>query len=446
VTFEKVMKFGGAALADGAGVECVCAIVRDLGGERPIVVVSAHQGVTALLDSVAQAAARGEPDGERVRIRHRSLLRQLGLDADLLDRYFAELASLLGETARRRELLLGDRDLVLSYGERMSARIVAHALKRAGVRATPVDAFDLGLTTDSNHGAARPLLESRGPIRAALRQIPGVPVVTGFLAQDRHGNLTTLGRNGSDLTAALVAEAVGARELELWKAVGGIMTADPAIVPGARVVERLSFEDAEALATHGAEILHPHALAPALRGGLTVRIRDVREPRAEGTVLDPRSGEGSNTGGPVGIAARRRLLCIHLAEIAELADIAGLAGAIARSGLEPVLCTIAGAGARVFLVPGPSVEGLLAEFANSGRRAVLERDLALAALVGGASSEPSVPSRALDALSRAGIPVVEAVVGTERASQVFVVHGADLEGAVRELHATFFAREGAHIP
>jgi len=407
--------------------------VRDLGGERPIVVVSAHQGVTALLDSVAQAAARGEPDGERVRIRHRSLLRQLGLDADLLDRYFAELAALLGETARRRELLLGDRDLVLSYGERMSARIVAHALKRAGVRATPVDAFDLGLTTDSNHGAARPLLESRGPIRTALLQVPGVPVVTGFLAQDRHGNLTTLGRNGSDLTAALVAEAVGARELELWKAVGGI-------VPGARLVERLSFEDAAALATHGAEILHPHALAPALRGGLTVRIRDVREPRAEGTVLDPRSSEGSNTRGPVGIAARRRLLCIHLADLAELA------GAIARSGLEPVLCTIADAGARVFLVPGPAVDGWLAEFANSGRRAVLQRDLAFAAVVGGASSEPSVPSRALDALSRAGIQVVEAVVGTERASQVFVVHGADLEGAVRELHATFFAREGAHIP
>ena len=95
------------------------------------------------------------------RIRHRSLLRQLGLDAELLDRYYAELASILGGIARRARLLPGERDLVLSYGERMSARIVAHALKRRSLSATPVDAFDLGLTTDSNHGAARPLPSSR---------------------------------------------------------------------------------------------------------------------------------------------------------------------------------------------------------------------------------------------------------------------------------------------
>jgi aspartate kinase len=430
VSFEKVMKFGGAALADGPAVERVCAIVRDFGGERPIVVVSAHQGVTALLDAVAQAAARGEPDGERVRIRHRSLLRQLGLQADLLDRYFAELASLLGESARRRELPLGDRDLVLSYGERMSARIVAHALKRAGVQATPVDAFDLGLTTDSNHGAARPLPESRGPIRAALLQVPGVPVVTGFLAQDRHGNLTTLGRNGSDLTAALVAEAVGARELELWKTVGGMMTADPAIVSDACVVERISFADAAALAAHGAEILHPDALAPVQRGGVAVRLRDVRDPEGAGTVVEwqpgPRAGPGGSTG-PVGIAARRRLVCVPLADPA---------------ALDPVLCTFVDGRARAYFVPGPSVDAWLARLEP---RALLEKDLALAAVVG-ASSDPAGPSRALDALARADIPVVEAVVGVERSSQLFVLHAADLERAVRELHAVFFARQGARIP
>jgi len=306
--FDKVMKFGGAALKDGPAVERACAIVRDFGGERPVVVVSAHQGVTNLLDSVARAAAEGEVDRDRVRIRHRSLLRELGLDSELLDRYFAELASILRGIAssRRlppegRRLLPDERDLVLSYGERMSARVVAHALKSMGVAATPVDAYDLGLVSDSNHGAARPLLESRGRIRAALLEVPGIPVVTGFLAKDGNGNLTTLGRNGSDLSAALLAEAVGAAVLELWKSVGGMMTADPAIVPEARVIERMSFEDAAALASHGAEVLHPDALEPALRAGLAVRFLDVRDPRGPGTTLESRVEHE----GPVGIAVRK---------------------------------------------------------------------------------------------------------------------------------------------
>jgi aspartate kinase len=301
VAFEKVMKFGGAALKDGPAIERACAIVRDFGGERPVVVVSAHQGVTSLLDSVAKAAAEGEVDRDRVRIRHRTLLRELGLDSELLDRYFAELASILRGIAARQRLTPDERDLVLTYGERMSARVVAHALKSMGVAATPVDAYDLGLVSDSNHGAARPLLESRVRIRAALLEVPGLPVVTGFVAKDERGNLTTLGRNGSDLSAALLAEAVGASVLELWKSVGGMMTADPAIVPEARVIERMSFEDAAALASHGAEVLHPDALEPALRAGLAVRFLDVRDPRGSGTTLEA----SADAQGPVGIAVRR---------------------------------------------------------------------------------------------------------------------------------------------
>jgi aspartokinase len=158
---------------------------------------------------VAREAAEGEVDRDRVRIRHRSLLRELRLDSELLDRYFAELASILRGIAQQKRLSPDERDLVLSYGERMSARIVAHALKSQGVPATPVDAYDLGLISDSNHGAARPLLESRSRVRSALLGVPGVPVVTGS-CKDRHGNLTTLGRNGS-ISAVLVPRRSGPR-------------------------------------------------------------------------------------------------------------------------------------------------------------------------------------------------------------------------------------------
>lgn len=418
------MKFGGAALADGPAVERVCEIVRELGGRRPVVVVSAHQGVTASLDELARAAAQGSVDSDRFRIRHRSLLRQLGLDAELLDRFFAELASLLGEIRRRRRLLPEDRDLALSYGERISARIVAHALRNAGVPATPVDAFDLGLTTDSNHGAARPLPESREAVRRALLEVPGVPVVTGFLAKDRHGNLTTLGRNGSDWTAALVAEAVGARELELWKTVGGMMTADPAIVPEARIIERISFEDAAELARHGAEVLHPQALDPVLRDGVAVRFRDVREPSAPGTLLEPRA----NDPGPVGIAVRRRLVEV---------DFEG------HAALDPILSVGEKGRTRAYLVPGPATESRLAELEG---RPEVRRGLALAVVVGRWPEESRILARVLDALADTGIPVVEAVLGRGRASQFFVLREGDLEPAVRGIHTALFAPEGAHIP
>ncbi len=436
------MKFGGAALADGPAVERAGRIVRDLGGERPVVVVSAHQGVTSLLDSVAHAAAMGQVEGDRIRIRHRSLLRQLGLDSELLNRYFAELASLLAEIGRRRQLLPGERDLVLSYGERMSARIVAHALKKAGLPATPVDAFDLGLTTDSNHGAARPLRESQEAVREALLQVPGVPVVTGFLAQDRHGNLTTLGRNGSDLTASLVAEAVGAAELELWKAVGGMMTADPTLVPDARVIERLSFEEAAEFAFHGAQVLHPEALAPALRAGVAVRFLDVNHPSAPGTVLD----EHRAGGGPVGIAARLLLLRIGLPANgcgSRAERLMELAASLVRHGVEPAAWTVNGDRVEVLVVPGQAVDALLTEI---GRRASVEKDLALVALVGRASSDDTeLASRALDALARAGAPAREAIVGASRASQLFVVGASDLERAVRGLHAALLSPEGARF-
>ena len=427
LAFEKVMKFGGAALADGPAVERACAIVRDFGGRRPVVVVSAVLGATSLLDSVAHAAAQGDVDRDRVRIRHRSLLGQLGLDAELLDRYFAELASLLRGIAERRRLSPDERDLVLSYGERMSARIVARALQERGLPATPVDAYDLGLLSDSNHGAARPLLESRERVRAALLEVPGLPVVTGFLAKDRHGNLTTLGRNGSDLSAALLAEAVGASDLELWKSVRGLMTADPAIVPEARVIERMSFEDAAALASHGAEVLHPEALEPALRAGISVRFLDVRDPDGAGTVL----GMTSETAGPIAIAVRRRLSRLSVRADSRPQLLRVLAS-------EPALASGDGARFDAYVAAGPDLELRI-----SGIDGPIEilRDLALVALVGRGASY----ARALESLSEADVDVVEAAIGAGRATQLFVVRAEEVERAASVVHTACFAGERARI-
>ena len=280
-----VMKFGGAALRDGAGVRRAVAIVDEHGGEAPVVVVSALEGVTDLLVQAARAAARGEVNVEAVRVRHRSVLRQLDADPERLDRYVRELTLLLDSISARRDLRAVELDHVLSFGERASARIVAGCFEAEGISATPVDSYDLGLTTDSNHGNARPLPSEHAKVKRSVGEIPGVPVVTGFLAKDRAGNLTTLGRNGSDLSAALLAEAIGAGAVEFWKGVPGILTADPFVVPDARPIERLSFADAEELGQLGARVLHPDAIAPAVRAGIEVRVRFVEDPTHSGTIL-----------------------------------------------------------------------------------------------------------------------------------------------------------------
>ncbi len=442
MAFEKVLKFGGAALADGPGVRRCAELTLAYGGERPVVVVSAHLGVTDLLDTIARSAADGQLEGDRVRLRHRTLLRQLALEPELLDRHFTELFNLLAGVKERGKLAPSERDLVLSFGERMSARVVAQTLRGMGALATPVDAFDLGLVSDSNHGAARPLPESRAFVRTALNEVPGIPVVTGFLAKDALGNLTTLGRNGSDLTAALVAEAVGAGELHLWKAVGGIMTADPKIVSDARVVESLGFVEAAEFAFHGAQVLHGAALEPAQRANVTVRLLDVNEPQSGGTMLTTHT----RGAGPIGIAARRKLVRIDL----ELGDsdergerMARLFDALARHHVELGPVSIGAERVSVYAPPSTAIDAVVSEF---GARARTNTELSLAALIGrSVGGDRNLSQHAMTLLDQAGVELVDAFVGTRAPSQVFIVPAGELETAVRALHAGLFRQLEASV-
>lgn len=298
-----VQKFGGAALADGPSIDGAIELVRTRGGERPIVVVSALQGVTRTLAELAQSAALRRPaDGARlgpVRVRHRSVLRQLDLDAELCDRTFAELARVLEAIEERGAAGPRELDFVLAAGERLSARIVASALRRAGLAATAIDAFDLGLLTDSRHGSARPDLGSLASLGRVLATTPGIPVVTGFVAADENGHLTTLGPNGTDLTATLCARAVGARAVQLWKLVPGLLTADPQLVPEARRIDRIGFDAARRFARLGASVLHPETVEPLIGHDVVLWLRDARAPDEPGT----RIADEASADGPLGLVS-----------------------------------------------------------------------------------------------------------------------------------------------
>lgn len=438
---DRVLKFGGAALGNGPAVERVCDIIARRGADRSVVVVSAHAGVTDLLETLGRDAARGPVQTEVVRIRHRTLLAQLGLPSEFLDPHLRQLGQLLDGVRRRACLLPSELDAVLSFGERMSARIVARTLRERGVDATPVDAYDLGFVTDSNHGRARPLEGIGRAIRQALAEIQGVAVVTGFLAKDRDGNLTTLGRNGSDLTASVLAESVGAQEIEFWKNVDGILSADPEIVPDARLVERLSYGEAAECAFHGARILHPASVAPVLRAKVAVRVRNVARPDSPGTSLVPRIRRRA----PVVVASKRDVVRVDLhieAPERRSQRIAELFARLDEAGLCAGMISAAGERASAVVDPGPGLPAFLGTWGDEVR---VVGGLASLALVGeGLGGDHGAGLRTLELLQGAGIEVEQAFLGQHESSQAFVVQASDLDRAVRLVHDSIPDPSRAH--
>jgi aspartate kinase len=429
---QRVLKFGGAALCDGPSVRRACRIIVERGGPAPVVVVSAHEGVTDLLVQVTEAAAAGRREESRVRIRHRSLLAQLGLDPELCDRYLAELGQLLDRVRAQGEVRPSELDFALSFGERISARIVARSLQEIGQAATPVDAWDLGLVTDSRFGGARPIEGTLAAISAAVEEVPGVAVVTGFLAKDRQGNLTTLGRNGSDLTAAILAEAVGASELVFWKSVPGIMTADPVLVPDPHIVPSLSYAGAAELAFLGARVLHPASIAPAVRAGIRVRVQSVFDPDSPGTLLTPEADHP----GPRSIASKREVWRIE--QDIDSPDrrgerVAALFRRLERAGVVPGLISSGGERIGALVDPGPAAERVVAE--SDSTRTRLERGLALVAVVGeSVGGDRLLGESALDCLRSARVEVREAWIGARLCSQAFLLAEHELPRAAHALH------------
>jgi len=271
-----VMKFGGTSLGTPHAMARMAAhILRE---ERPrLVVVSAVGGVTDQLLVAAAAALAGDdtdPAREAIRDRHAVILAAEGLAPDLLADLEDDLSDLLAGISKLGEFTLRTRDWLQSLGERMSACLVAEVLSLRGAPALAWDAGDLGLVTDANHGRAEPTPGSEAAMQSALEGLePGViPVVTGFIGRTRDGIITTLGRGGSDFSAALFGAAVGAEEIQIWTDVPGFLQADPAIIPGAEVIPSMRFEEAAELAYFGARVLHPRTIEPARRKGIPVRV------------------------------------------------------------------------------------------------------------------------------------------------------------------------------
>ncbi|HYX53910.1 MAG TPA: lysine-sensitive aspartokinase 3, partial [Candidatus Limnocylindrales bacterium] len=292
-----VMKFGGTSVQDAEAIDRVAAIVRERLPEKPVVVVSALAKITDQLLAMAAAAGAGQRDKAldlcaAARERHNqtalNLLGQEGFQkiAPELAADFSGLEELLRGVVAVGELTLRTTDIISGFGERVSSKIATAAFQHRGIQATHVDSRQC-IVTDANYGKAVPqfgetnarLAETVAPLLERGR----VPVMGGFIGSTREGSSTTLGRGGSDFSAAIVGAGLNATRIEIWTDVDGMMTTDPNLCPKAHRIRTISFEEAAELAYFGAKVLHPATLLPAIQKNIPVLILNSRNPKCDGT-------------------------------------------------------------------------------------------------------------------------------------------------------------------
>jgi len=447
----RILKFGGTSVADAAAVERVTGVVRSHGGPRPVVVVSALAGATDALLAAADAAADGDPRATAPSLdalleRHARIANQLARpEARRL--LLGELAAARREIARlldrveqepdRRAVL---RDEIASYGERLSASLFAAALTGAGMAGRYVDSRHC-LTTDATHGRANPLLPvTIERTRAALTPLLEdglVPVLGGYIAATADGITTTLGRGGSDYSAALVGAALNAHEIQIWTDVSGVLTADPRVVPGARTVSSLSYAEAAELAYFGAKVLHPKTIQPAMERDIPVRICNSRAPRDAGTVVTAQ-GEVS-PGGVKAIAHKCGVTILQITSTRMLGAygfLRALFEVFDRHRTAVDVVTTSEVSVSLTVEDTGSLEAILADLRGLGSVS-LERDRAIVCVVGeGLRATPGIAARVFATVRDINVSLISQ--GASRVNLTFVVEEARVGEVVCRLHQAFF--------
>jgi aspartate kinase len=446
-----VMKFGGTSVESAAAITRVAGIVRARQARRPVVVVSAMGKTTNRLLEIASTAIGGKRE-EYIRQLHNlrdyhsreaRLIVPLADRADLdrfLDEHFQELTELVKGLAVLGELTPRSIDAISSYGERLSSYIVTLGFRHFGMPAEHVDSRDV-LITDKRHTQAAPnfpetyarLAKTIPPLAAQ-----SVVVMGGFIASTEEGVTTTLGRGGSDYTAAIVGAGIDAEEIQIWTDVDGMLTADPTILPGGHRVKTISFAEAAELAYFGAKVLHPATVVPAIEKNIPVLILNSRRPDVHGTRITAESVHCENV--VKSIACKRkitsvnihstRMLMAHgfLRRIFEIFDRYETAVDMVATSEVSVSLTIDNT-RHIDLILGE-----LRQFAE----ATVEHDGVIVCLVGeNIRYTPGVARRVFNSLDGINIRMISQ--GASLLNISFVVAETDLLRTVTALHEEFFA-------
>ena len=459
-----VMKFGGTSVADQAAIGRLIDIVRaarqtavqpeSTDWRGPVVVVSALGGATDRLLSVAAAASEGNVQEARdtlnsLRARHMEVAgivteaKERADVEDVIAHEFDELDRIAGALAVLREVTPRWLDAIAAAGEIVSSRIVSAALTTHGISSAWVDARRV-VVTGPEHTAAPPLMPETTAAMAAIvdpmLSARKVPVLGGFVGATREGVTTTLGRGGSDYSAAIVGACLGASEIQIWTDVDGMLTADPRIVKDVHVVPHLSFDEASELAYFGAKVLHPATIQPAVARNIPVRILNSRRPQdAAGTLItrdrpdspQPLTAVASKKGVTVVDITSTRMLMAHgfLSHIFQIFEAHRTSVDVVTTSEVSVSVTVDDA-RRV-----PAIIEALGEVAS----VTSEGEMAILCAVGdGLQSDPTFVSHLLEAVG--GVPIRMVSQAAARRNITLVIREADLENALVRVHDTFFPR------
>lgn len=461
-----VMKFGGGALKDASGVEQVANVTKAYvdKGHEIILTVSALGGVTDSLiemthrvagfkknwiDSAMDALAATHIGAIRAIPDEKIAQRAIKTVRNQLD----DLENLVRGMTHVGELTPRSRDLLLSYGERLSTPIMASAIEAKGIKTKPLTGGEAGILTDENFGSAEPLMnvtsmQAKQILEPMLTE-KVMPVISGFTGITQQGVMTTLGRGGSDYTAAIIGLSLNANELWFWKDVPGIMTADPLLCKNARLISKIAFDEAIEIAHFGARVIHPRALEVGLESDLTYRIKNVWAPENEGTLVvrsaDPKESEGAT------IRAISIIDKVHLINISG-ARLVGTPGVAAR-----VLDLLAGAGIDVLMISQSSSEANMSiavpqaaadeamnilELTLLGSKLVRviegEEGYCIVAAVGrGMRGTPGVAAKVFKSMADRAINIRTIAQGSSELNISFMVNSKDAKAAVQALHDDF---------
>ncbi len=446
-----VMKFGGSSVESAAAIERVAGIVKARRERRPVVVVSAMGKTTNKLLAIAAAAIDGRREEYIAQLhdlrdfhsREARLVVPLSDRAELdrfLDEHFQELTELVKGLAVLGELTPRSIDAISSYGERLSSYIVTLAFRHFGMKTAHLDSRNF-IVTDRRHTQAAPLFpETYARLAAGIPPLAleSVIVMGGFIASTEAGVTTTLGRGGSDFTAAIVGAGIAAEEIQIWTDVDGMLTADPTILPGGHRVKSISFAEAAELAYFGAKVLHPATVVPAIEKNIPVLILNSRRPEVDGTRIIADTVPCQNVVKSIACKRRIALVNIHstrmlmahgfLRRIFEVFDRYETAVDMVSTSEVSVSLTIDN---PANLEP---ILAALREFAEVG----VEPDGAIVCLVGeNIRFTPGVARRVFNALDGINIRMISQ--GASLLNLSVVVAEDDLARAVAGLHEEFFA-------
>lgn len=461
-----VMKFGGTAVDSPDKVRHVAQLVKSEvdrnGGGGVVCVVSAVRGMTDGLLAVADSVKRGDKNSIKEFVKksaktHLDIAQGAISNRDLrseatavINKIIKELEDVLGGIVLLGEITPKSLDYLMSFGERLSTPIVSFALRDIAIKSDYLTGKDVGILTDSNFGEARPLMDTT-KLRVSHKLEPllhggVVPVVTGFIGADQYGNITTIGRGGSDYTATIIAASIGAAEVWLWSDVDGLMTADPKIDKSAQVLKEVSFAEAMEMALFGAKYMHPRALEPVIDTKIPIKIRNTFNVKHAGTAITQDPSEES----------RKIVKSISAIRHTALIDVSG-GGMVGAPGTAArIFDTLAKNRVNIMMISQSPSESSISMVVRKNdldkatttlelnllgkviKQINVNDDVAVIAVVGsGMRGIKGVAAKVFGAVAKKGVNVIMIAQGSSELNLAFVVNDRDCEQAVRALHEEF---------